>query len=63
MQQPDYALDEAPFDPETLSERWSCSPQTITAMCRRGELNGFKVGKMWRIGRRTVAVKELGKPE
>jgi hypothetical protein len=61
MPKPEHALDEdPPFDPEGLAVRWICTPQTITAMCRRGELKAFKVGKGWRIGRRAVAEKEHG---
>jgi excisionase family DNA binding protein len=38
-----------PFSPETLAARWGCSSETIRAMCRRGELGSFRLGKLIRI--------------
>ena len=39
-----------PYTPETLAERWECSPELIRRMLKSGELQGFKVGgKLWRI--------------
>jgi excisionase family DNA binding protein len=38
-----------PFSPETLAERWECSPQLVRQMVRRGEISGFRLGKLIRI--------------
>jgi excisionase family DNA binding protein len=38
-----------PFSPQTLAERWGCSPQKIRLMCRSGELASFTLGKLIRI--------------
>ena len=42
--------EERPYTPERLAERWECSPQHITTLCRGGTLRAFKLGpKLWRI--------------
>src|SRR5688572_22905334 len=38
-----------PFNPETLADRWSCSSEKIRQMVKRGELRGFRLGKLYRI--------------
>jgi excisionase family DNA binding protein len=38
-----------PFSPETLAERWGCSAEKIRQMVHRGELPGFRLGKLIRI--------------
>ena len=38
-----------PFSPETLAERWNCSPEKVRQMVRAGELQGFRLGKLIRI--------------
>ncbi len=38
-----------PFSPETLGERWGCSPDKVRRMYRSGEIKGFKLGKLIRI--------------
>ena len=38
-----------PYSPETLAERWACSSETVRQMCRRGELDHFRLGKLIRI--------------
>ncbi|WP_425439880.1 excisionase family DNA-binding protein [Puniceibacterium antarcticum] len=38
-----------PFTPETLGERWQCSAETVRQLLKRGQLNGFRVGRMFRI--------------
>jgi excisionase family DNA binding protein len=38
-----------PFSPETLAERWGCSAEKIRQMFHRGELEGFRLGKLIRI--------------
>ena len=34
-----------PYTPETLAERWACSPQQIRRMVRRGGLCAFRGGR------------------
>ncbi len=44
-----------PFTPETLAERWQCSPRHIRNMIRNGRLRGFRLGgKLLRIRARVV---------
>jgi excisionase family DNA binding protein len=38
-----------PFSPETLAERWDCSAEKVRQMVHRGELPGFRLGKLIRI--------------
>ena len=38
-----------PFSPETLAERWGCSAEKVRQMVHRGELQGFRLGKLIRI--------------
>jgi excisionase family DNA binding protein len=38
-----------PFSPETLAERWGCSAEKVRQMVHRGELRGFRLGKLIRI--------------
>ncbi|NOX39749.1 MAG: excisionase family DNA-binding protein [Alphaproteobacteria bacterium] len=38
-----------PFTPDSLADRWECSAETIRQMIKRGELQGFRVGRMIRI--------------
>lgn len=38
-----------PLNPEMLAERWSCSAETVRQMFHRGDLRGFRVGRMIRI--------------
>jgi excisionase family DNA binding protein len=38
-----------PYTPETLAERWSCSAEKVRQMIHRGELAGFRLGKLFRI--------------
>lgn len=38
-----------PFSPESLAERWDCSAEKVRQMVHRGELNGFRLGKLIRI--------------
>jgi excisionase family DNA binding protein len=38
-----------PYSPETLSDRWGCSSETVRQMCRRGDLASFRLGKLIRI--------------
>ena len=41
--------DQRPFTPETLAIRWSCSAEKVRQMLNRGELAGFRLGKLIRI--------------
>ncbi len=38
-----------PVTPDMLAERWDCSAETVRQMVKRGELRGFRVGRMIRI--------------
>lgn len=38
-----------PYSPETLAERWDCSPEKIRRMYHAGEIQGFRLGKLIRI--------------
>ena len=42
-------MNEQPYTPETLAERWDCSAEKIRQMCHRGELPAFRLGKLIRI--------------
>ncbi len=37
------------YTPETLAERWGCSPQHIRDMCANGQLAFFRLGRLYRI--------------
>lgn len=34
-----------PFTPETLAERWDCSPEHVRTLCKQGRLRSFKIGR------------------
>ncbi len=38
-----------PMTPEMLAERWMVSAETVRQLVKRGELRGFRVGRMIRI--------------
>lgn len=38
-----------PYTPETLAERWGCSATTIRNLCGAGEIEHFRLGRMYRI--------------
>ena len=39
-----------PFTPETLADRWECSPKHVRNLVNRGDLPGFRLGgKLLRI--------------
>jgi excisionase family DNA binding protein len=42
-------IDERPYSPEALGERWGCSAQKVRTMFHDGEITGFRIGKMIRI--------------
>ena len=41
-------MKERPYTPETLADRWNCSAEKIRQMFHRGELPGFRLGKLIR---------------
>ncbi|OWY12474.1 hypothetical protein B6V72_11270 [Thioclava sp. F34-6] len=40
--------------PEMVAERWKCSAETVRKMVKRGELRGFRVGRMIRITQNAI---------
>jgi hypothetical protein len=42
-------MSERPYTPESLGERWSCSPEAVRKMLASERIKGFKLGKLWRI--------------
>lgn len=38
-----------PMTAEMVAERWQCSAETVRQMVKRGELRGFRVGRMIRV--------------
>lgn len=38
-----------PYTPDSLAERWGVSAETVRQLVKRGELPGFRVGRMIRI--------------
>jgi len=49
------------FTPDMLAERWQCSSETVRQMIKRGELQGFRVGRMFRITADSVDAFEEGR--
>ncbi|WP_110365780.1 helix-turn-helix domain-containing protein [Tritonibacter mobilis] len=43
-----------PFTPDQLGERWGCSGETVRQLVKRGELRGFRIGRMIRIPQKEV---------
>ncbi|WP_370880000.1 helix-turn-helix domain-containing protein [Labrys monachus] len=37
-------MDPRPYTPETLAERWGCTPNHVRALIKRGELCAFRIG-------------------
>jgi excisionase family DNA binding protein len=57
-------IDERPYSPEALGERWGCSAQKVRTMFHDGEITGFRIGKMIRIPAAEVRrIEGCGKPE
>lgn len=48
-------MTDRPYSPATLAKRWQCSAQLVRNMLERGDLSGFRHGKMWRIPAAEVA--------
>ncbi|WP_423227682.1 helix-turn-helix domain-containing protein [Salipiger profundus] len=38
-----------PLTPDQVAERWNCSAETVRQLIKRGKLQGFRVGRMFRI--------------
>ena len=38
-----------PLTPEMLADRWLCSAETVRQLVKRGDLRGFRLGRMFRI--------------
>ncbi|TNJ43605.1 helix-turn-helix domain-containing protein [Phaeobacter sp. B1627] len=43
-----------PYTADQLAKRWNCSSETVRQMVKRGELRGFRVGRMIRIPQTAV---------
>lgn len=43
-----------PFTPETLANRWGVSPTMVRNMCGSGQLDHFRLGKLYRIPAKAV---------
>ena len=43
-----------PYTPDELAARWECSAETVRGLVKRGQLRGFRVGRMIRIPRDAV---------
>ena len=55
----DGGLPPMPFTPETLAQRWDCSPEHVRALCKTGRLDHFRVGRsLFRIPVAAVAAFE-----
>lgn len=37
------------YTPQSLAEKWSCSKDIVYDLLRTGKLQGFKLGRDWRI--------------
>ena len=42
-------MTEKPYTPETLAQRWECSPRHIRLLTQRGRIPHFKLGSLIRI--------------
>lgn len=51
-----------PFTADMLAERWECSAETVRQLYKRGELRGFRVGRMIRIPLDAVEEYEKSEP-
>ena len=49
-----------PYSIASLAERWTCSSELVRKMIVRGELEGIRYGKLWRIPAAAVARFEAG---
>ena len=43
-----------PFTPDALADRWGVSSETVRQLIKRGDLPGFRVGRMFRIPAQAV---------
>ena len=44
-----HASDDTYYTPQTLAEKWGCSKDIVYDLLRTGKLQGFKLGRDWRI--------------
>ncbi|WP_363311545.1 excisionase family DNA-binding protein [uncultured Devosia sp.] len=56
-------MDERPYTPETLADRWGCSSQHVRDLVGNGRLKAFRVGRLIRIPAATVREFECPKCE
>lgn len=42
------------FSPQMLAERWGVTDKTVRNLIARGELRGFRFGKVYRVSREAV---------
>lgn len=47
-----------PFTPDTLAARWCCSSETIRQMINRGQLQAFRLKRLYRIPHHVVEAYE-----
>jgi excisionase family DNA binding protein len=59
--QAEHARAARAHSPKSLAERWGCSSELVRAMIRRGELQAFRYGKLYRISPEEVKRVESGK--
>ncbi|WP_127045186.1 helix-turn-helix domain-containing protein [Pseudorhodobacter sp. E13] len=47
-------MPERPYTPDTLAARWQCSAETVRNLIKQGKLEGFRLGRMFRIPAQAV---------
>lgn len=53
-----HTIDDRYYTPQDLAARWKCNINTLYEMLRKGKLQGFKIGRDWRISERAVIAYE-----
>jgi hypothetical protein len=52
-------MNDRPYTPERLAERWDCTPELVRRLLVSGALKGFRLGgKLWRIPVKEVEIFE-----
>ncbi len=46
------------YTPEEIAERWRCSAVTVYRLLNAGKLEGFRVGRGWRIPEESLSAYE-----
>lgn len=59
---PPYDGTEAMLTVKQVARAFKAHPQTVRGMLNRGDLRGFRVGRVWRISRQEV-IDKSGLPE